>query len=130
MGCCMLPGGGGGCRYTDDNNDCPDWAKAGYCTRSEYKEYMDKNCAKSCKCSGYNCQEVGINYQNRVGSSVYQGVTSWEDCQKKCANRTSCQAWVWNNSGAGVYKYRCAVMSGYGRKARDTNTVAGPKNCP
>jgi len=129
--CCTKAGGGGGCPYTDNNQDCPGWAKAGYCDKgSDYAEYMEKNCAKSCKCSEYNCQEVGVNYQNRVRATVFQNVSSWEDCQKKCAQKSKCSAWVWNNSGAGVYKYRCAVMEGYGKRAADVNTVAGPKICP
>lgn len=122
---------GGQCPYTDNKNDCPGWASLGYCVQGqEYAGFMEKNCAKSCKCpGGYNCQEVGVNYQDRVRATVMTDVSSWEGCRQLCADRSSCTAWVWNNSGAGVYKHRCAVMAGYGKKAADVNTVAGPKNC-
>merc|ERR1712179_246630 len=124
-------GGGGECTHTDNNESCPGWAKEGYCTDDQYKEYMDKNCAKSCKCteSVYNCEEVGVNYQKRVGSSVTSDVSSWKDCVKLCQDSSTCNYWVWNNSGAGVYKHRCALMTSFGNRAADVNTVAGPKNC-
>jgi len=127
--CCMVSEGGGGCAFTDNNENCAEWAKAGYCTNADYQEYMNTNCGKSCKCSTYNCQEVGINYQARVDSQVFTDVTSWDACRQLCAGNAACNHWVWNNSGAGTYKHRCAIMRSYGNKAADVNTVAGPKTC-
>ena len=40
-----------------------------------------------------------------------------------------CHHWVWNHESAGDYAFNCATMAGYGNKAEDANTVAGPKSC-
>lgn len=38
-----------GCRYKDNNRNCPSWKARGYCTHT-YQEYMRRNCQKSCFC--------------------------------------------------------------------------------
>merc|ERR1712080_312806 len=129
--CCINSDGGTGhCPYTDKNTYCEDWAKLGYCTDT-YADYMALNCEKSCKCSGsaYDCEEVGWNYQGRVGARVVTGVEGWTQCLQHCREDSGCRYWVWNNAGAGVYAHGCALMTRYSNKAADTNTVAGPKTC-
>merc|ERR1712080_121633 len=133
--CCMVSGGGGGgCAFTDNNEFCAEWAKAGYCSNTEYAEYMNTNCGKSCKCgtttTSYNCQETGVNYRARVDNQVFTDITSWEACRTLCAGNTNCNYWVWAGAGAGAYANRCGIMTSYGNKAADPNTVAGPKACP
>jgi len=129
---CKCGGGGGGnaCAYTDNKQECPGWAKDGYCNHNDYKDWMNTNCGKSCKCDTKTatCQpEDGVNYQERVSSKVIPGVSSWQICSQKCKADSSCKAWVWNKASAGVYAYKCAIMAGYKNKASDTNTVAGPR---
>ena len=117
------------CQFTDKDAGCPAWAKEGFCI-GQYSPWMDENCGKSCKCSTtYNCQEVGINYQARTGSRVKSGVQSWSKCLSLCVEDANCQHWVWNHKGAGAYAFNCALMAGFGKKATDENTVAGPKTC-
>ena len=36
---------------------------------------------------------------------------------------------VWAHQGAGLYAGNCALMSGYGNTADDTNVISGPKIC-
>ena len=38
-----------GCRYKDNNRNCPSWKARGYCTHT-YQAYMRRNCQKSCFC--------------------------------------------------------------------------------
>ena len=38
-----------GCRYKDNNPNCPSWKSRGYCTHT-YQAYMRRNCQKSCFC--------------------------------------------------------------------------------
>jgi len=130
--CCTEPDDGGTdeCAYTDSHANCEAWAKEGYCSDSRYGAYMAKNCKASCECSEtYSCQEVGINYQERMGSRVKPGIESWQRCQKLCLDDANCWFWVWNHEGAGVYAFNCALMAAYGNKANDQNTIAGPKTC-
>jgi len=42
-----LPRGNAMCQ--DQNTACPNWAKAGHCTKKLYYMYMSSNCCKSCK---------------------------------------------------------------------------------
>jgi len=38
----------------DLNASCSSWANSGYCTNSQYKDWMEKNCCKSCGCKDNN----------------------------------------------------------------------------
>ena len=36
---------------------------------------------------------------------------------------------VWSHEGAGQYAENCALMSGFGNEAEDSNVISGPKIC-
>ena len=38
-------------------------------------------------------------------------------------------AQVWSHEGAGQYAENCALMSGFGNEAEDSNVISGPKIC-
>ncbi|XP_022795392.1 putative tyrosinase-like protein tyr-3 [Stylophora pistillata] len=47
-----------GCRYRDNNSNCPAWKSMGYCTHS-YQTYMRKSCQESCFCgTNTNCRDL------------------------------------------------------------------------
>ncbi|XP_058971466.2 nematocyst expressed protein 6 isoform X1 [Pocillopora verrucosa] len=47
-----------GCRYKDNNRNCPFWKSRGYCTHT-HRTYMRRNCQKSCFCgTNTNCRDL------------------------------------------------------------------------
>ena len=56
-------------------------------------------------------------------------ISSWTECARRCAEKASCQNWVWNHEKARLYALNCALMEGFGNKVADSNSVAGRWDC-
>merc|ERR1712126_111377 len=66
------------------------------------------------------CEEIGVNYQGRSGSSVVRGVKSASECSQQCRNKNGCNAWVWVVKGD--YAQNCGLMEAFTNRAPDPNT--------
>merc|ERR1712198_282970 len=77
----------------------------------------------------YSCQSENVNYQARENSEVVPGTKSWRCCRQLCLDSDECNFWVWSHEGAGQYAENCALMSGFGNEAEDSNVISGPKIC-
>ena len=69
------------------------------------------------------------NLQLRQNADLLTKVSSWQECARKCAEKASCQNWVWNHERPGIYALNCALMDGFGQKISDPNSVAGRWDC-
>lgn len=82
--CKISPGGS----CTDDNDNCPNWAGAGYCTSGIYVSYMQLNCKKSCDlCEACEDKEADCStwaeYGYCASSSIYNAYMTW-NCPESC----------------------------------------------
>jgi len=77
----------------------------------------------------YNCQSENVNFQARESAEVVPGTKSWRCCRQLCLDSDECNFWVWSHEGAGQYAENCALMSGFGNEAEDSNVISGPKIC-
>jgi len=75
------------------------------------------------------CPDENMNLQLRRNAELLTKVSSWQECARKCAEKGSCQNWVWNRASAGIYANNCALMEGFGNKIADSNSVAGRWDC-
>ena len=75
------------------------------------------------------CPEENKNLQLRRNAELVTKISSWQECARRCAEKGSCQNWVWNKPSAGVYALNCALMEGFGNKIADSNSVAGRWDC-
>ena len=70
--------------------------------------------------SAFNCQEEGVNYEQR--DIIYESVeNSWRECQKRCLAvetlektdfAVACNYWVWNPDTNRRYPRICSLSSG------------------
>lgn len=75
------------------------------------------------------CPDMYTNLQLRQNADLLTKVSSWQECARKCAEKGSCQNWVWNHERSGIYALNCALMDGFGQKISDPNSVAGRWDC-
>merc|ERR1719186_40321 len=78
---------------------------------------------------GGSCPIVGRNLHGRKNANTVRGVQSWGECAAKCANLTTCTAWLWHHEDAGVWKFQCVTMDGFVRINNDKNTIMGLRDC-
>ena len=55
-------------------------------------------------------------------------MSRWEDCGSLCAEKNSCQFWVWSSPRAGRAG-TCALLDGFGTRMFDPKAVAGRADC-
>jgi len=75
------------------------------------------------------CPDENMNLQLRRNAEVLTKISSWKECARRCAEKGSCQNWVWNRERSGLYALNCALMEGFGSKVADSNSVAGRWDC-
>ena len=81
----------------------------------------------ACVISG--CQLMSTNLiKRRDSESIYQ-VMSWNDCAARCLGKSNCQFWTWHHGNSGKWANICALMSGYGSRWEDSNTISGARGC-
>merc|ERR1712179_133194 len=69
----------------------------------------------------YSCQSENVNFQARENAEVVPGTKSWRCCRQLCLDSDECNFWAWSHEGAGQYAENCALMSGFGNEAEDSN---------
>merc|ERR1712128_253365 len=75
------------------------------------------------------CPDENMNLQLRRNAEVLTKISSWKECARRCAEKGSCQNWVWNRERSGLNALNCALMEGFGNKVADSNSVAGRWDC-
>ena len=82
----------------DLHRSCSTWASSGYCSNSQHRKYMSKNCMKSCRFC--NCADKKANCPSWATSGYCQN-SSWKDymkrnCKKSCQmdKNVNCAAWA------------------------------------
>merc|ERR1712037_1077128 len=89
----------------------------------------DPGCILTEEALEYSCQSENVNFQARENAEVVPGTKSWRCCRQLCLDSDECNFWVWSHEGAGQYAENCALMSGFGNEAEDSNVISGPKMC-
>jgi len=89
----------------------------------------DPGCILTEETLEYSCQSENVNFQVRENAEVVPGTKSWRCCRQLCLDSDECNFWVWSHEGAGQYAENCALMSGFGNEAEDSNVISGPKIC-
>jgi hypothetical protein len=92
---------------TDDNSNCPSWAKSGECTANP--GYMKVNCKKSCNtCSISQCQESNpTDCANRAASGQCTTNTGYMkvNCKKACNQCCKYSNNMWFHSFTNFYSF-------------------------
>merc|ERR1712001_700707 len=81
----------------------------------------DPGCILTEEALEYSCQSENVNFQARENAEVVPGTKSWRCCRQLCLDSDECNFWVWSHEGAGQYAENCALMSGFGNEAEDSN---------
>merc|ERR1712037_328609 len=89
----------------------------------------DPGCILTEEVLEYSCQSENVNFQARENAEVVPGTKSWRCCRQLCLDSDECNFWVWSHEGVGQYAENCALMSGFGNEAEDSNVISGPKIC-
>ena len=75
------------------------------------------------------CQLSNTNTQQRSDAEKIIQVMSWNDCGARCLGKSNCQFWTWHHGNAGEWANECVLMSGYGSRSEDSNTISGARGC-
>ena len=70
------------------------------------------------------CPELNTELKEVTGRGSMRGVKSWGECSSLCQRRNECKFWNWLRKTR-----RCYTMNDAGKKERNTNFIAGEKNC-
>jgi len=90
--------------------------------------YLDNNTISGTRgCQG--CQLMTTNFLKRRDSESINQVMSWNDCAARCLGKSNCQFWTWHHGNSGKWANICVLMSGYGSRWEDSNTISGARGC-
>ena len=75
------------------------------------------------------CQLIGTNTHYRRDAETINQVMAWNDCAARCLGKSNCQFWTWHHGNSGKWANICVLMSGYGSRWEDSNTISGARGC-